>query len=63
MATVHYEIHSFVAKFTQLCAIGLNANLSLDNLNGNIFVNIHADTGLIHQNTTLPNKKDRDVHC
>ena len=49
MATVDFEIHSFLTKFNQLCACGLAANLSFANSNGNISVNLQADIGIIGQ--------------
>ena len=49
MATVDFEIHSFLTKFNQLCACGLASNLSFDNSNGNISVNLRADIGIIGQ--------------
>ena len=49
MATIEYEICSFLSKFKQLCDFGLNANLSFNNSSGNISVNLQADIGIIGQ--------------
>ena len=47
MASVHEEIFSFVSKFTQLCTIGVDANLQLTNNDGKVSVVISADIGSI----------------
>ena len=51
MATVEYEICSFLSKFRQLCDFGLNANLSFNNSSGNISVSLQVDIGNIRQHS------------
>ena len=47
MATTQLEINSFVGKFAQLCANGINASLNLSRANGKVVVNFHAELGRV----------------
>ena len=51
MATIDYEICSFLSKFRQLCDFGLNTNLSFNNSSGNISVSLQVDIGNIRQHS------------
>ena len=50
MASVHYEMHSFLTKLSQLNNCGFNANLHFNCYEGRIYVNLNADLGFFPQN-------------
>ena len=43
MATVIDEMHSFVAKLSQLHYCGINASLNLNTYNGRMYASMHAE--------------------
>ena len=50
MASVHYELNSFLMKLSQLNSCGFNANLQFNSHNGRIYVHLSADLGYYGQN-------------
>ena len=46
----HYEVHSFMTKFSQLSSLGYNANINFECREGKIHVEFTADLGYFPQN-------------
>ena len=55
MATMQWEVQSFVSKFTQLAHAGFNSSLNFNHFQGRMFVNFSSDLGEI-QTPARPSK-------
>ena len=51
MSTLTDEMHSFVAKLSQLNYCGINASLNLHTVNGRVYASLHADLGCFTDTT------------
>ena len=70
----HYEVHSFMTKFSQLSSLGYNANIKFECREGKIHVEFTADLGYFPQNcqdiyrsnlnyaTSSPKRRHRKHH-
>ena len=63
MAANYYEeVHSFISKFSFLCAHGVNANLQFNNSDGNVSVCLKAELNSIASPSTF-RVQPKPPHC